>query len=208
MFDRVNGLALLHFGKLARPAILPSGAENTWYIEFSVQPSAIHESDWVGNMAATLWDESKNAPAGKTPIRLTGTTTFWMGTTTTDKFNDISSFLTLMITHCFAGSYYCLDHFTKPNDIFRESDFFVTVPYKVIMPDMKLGELVMGFIECFSIVKNKDFLVNFGAKRREDPQRKGQTIVACSQCRYIGTEQDGPCPWRKLARCSGCSTAF
>ena len=208
MFDKVNKLALSHFTKLSRPITLPSGAENTWYIELTLEPSDIHESDRVGKMTATLWDESINAPAGSTPIRLFGTAALWVGDASSEKFTDITSFISMMFSYCFAGSYYCLDNFSRPNDVFRESDFWVTVPYKIIMPDVKLGELVMAFLESFSSVKSKSWSVNFGAKKREDPERKGQTIVACSQCRYIGTQQAGPCPWRKLARCSGCSTAF
>lgn len=208
VIDRVNNLAIQQFAKLPRPAVLPSGAENCWFIEMTVEPSRMHESDWTGIMIATLWDESINAPAGKNPVRLSDTSTFWIGETTTEKFNDISSFITLLLTHVFSGSYYCLDQFSKPNDVFLESDFFVTAPHRIIMPDVKVGELVMGFLECFSSVRSENWATNFGAKRRDDPQRRGQTLVACSQYRFIGFQQEGPCPWKKLARCSGCSTAF
>lgn len=168
----------------------------------------MHESGWQGNMSATLWDESINGPAGSTPVRLFGTAAMWIGKTQKEKFDDITRFFSIMLPHLFSGSYYCLESCSKPNEVFREADFWETVPRRVIMPDSKLGELIMAFLQVASSVKTKSFSRDFAAKRREDPDRQGQTLVACSQCRYIGVEQEEPCIWKKLGRCSGCSVTF
>lgn len=157
-----------------------------------------------------------------------------------DKFFDVSAFISHVLCAMFTGCYLYLDSFSAPNDLVPGEAMFTFAPYKIIMHDAKLAELVnLCLSQTFSSLGSTALAADLETKAEDlheqavcgappvgdkavragkalpadspfhrDWTGEGQSIVACSDCRYIGVETKGPLPWKKLGKCSGCSVVF